>query len=173
MLNHQPAISDTKHFFFFWRTCFSNLLPALTDYMGTFTLQRTSLDSNSVRVHIKILLGFSGGLHKKKYLGYLHALVNACANNAFLSKNRCISSQILLKVTLENRKLSFLSLFISASDKKWSHHWLLIVLHTKTRRISLESFLSEFKVSWFFPDSCLPVFVSNPKNFYTGFATSV
>ena len=73
----------------------------------------------------------------------MHAGVKA--NSALLSKNGHKSSQTLLKVTANNRKISFYILFITASDKYPDS----------------------------FPDSYLSEFVSNPKNFCNGFVTSV
>ena len=127
--------------------------------------------SKSLRIHTKIISGFVDRLHRKKYMDWLHARVKA--KSAFLSKHGHKSPHILLKITLENRKIPFHSFFITASNKKLSHHWLLRLSFTKTRKISPESKLSGFKLSGFKVSRFFSGFVSNPKTFCTGFVSTL
>ena len=61
-------------------------------------------------------------------------------SDTFSSKNGRTSSQILLKISLDYQNVSSHSLLVIAAYKKaktkLSHHWLRLLLHTTTRRIS-------------------------------------
>ena len=79
----------------------------------------------SKSLRIKKIFGFTQKIYSDSlavYIGKrlwdssLHARVKA--NSALISKSGRKSSQILLKVTPDNRKISFHSLFITASEKK-------------------------------------------------------
>ena len=82
----------------------------------TFTLQQKSSDSKIIGIHTKNVFGLVCHLHRKNHLGKLHARVSV--NSAFLSKNGRKSSQMLLKVTQDSRKISFHSLLMTVPDKK-------------------------------------------------------
>ena len=78
-----------------------------------------------------------------------------------------------MKVTLNNRKISFRLLFITASNKKLSTTGYF-GCHSQKREKFLQSLsCPDLKYPDSFPDSYLSGFVCNPKIFCTGFVTSV
>ena len=63
--------------------------------------------------------------------------------------------KFLLKVTPDNRKISFQSLFITASNRKLFHQWLLRLSFKKRRRFLQSISFPDSKYPDSFPDSYL------------------
>ena len=97
-------------------------------------------------------------------------ILDVKANSALLCKYGRKSSNISLKVAQDNRKISFHSLFITASNKNCLTTGYFCCHSNKQERFLRNLSSPNSKYSDAFPDSYLSGFVSNPETFYSGFA---